>query len=927
MTDRRLNIKVAFSALNNMARPVSAARNAAAGLATQIRSTQNSIKALGRQASSFDKLNAATKRTGNELTQAKEKARQMAAAFGPLKGRTAEQTAALIKQRAAVRALTQQQTQQQTRLNQLRADLYRHGISVSQGTRATDQIRLRTEQYNRQLAEQQRRLNNVTQAQSRYNRSKETGSKLTGAGMKSMMVGGTALYGSARFLSPGVDFDRGMSKVQALTRLDKNSEELKVLRSEARRLGAETEFTSTDASRGQQFLAMAGFTPQAIKQALPGVLNMALAGDMDLGESADIGSNVLSQFKLSADQMDRVSDVLTGAFTRTNTDLRQLSETMVYAGPVAATLGIDIETMAAMAGSLADKGIRGSMAGTSLRASLSRLAAPTKKAQAALDELGISVNGAGGKMRPMEEILTDLYNKTRKYSQTSQVSFFKHIGGEEAFTGLMAAAEAAGNGKLQGLIKELRNAAGEADKNAKTMGDNLLGDFRQLDSAWESVRIHMEESIDSPLRGVTQGLTRFLDRVEKWMKENPELTKGIAKTVLIVGALAVGIGAVTLALGMLLGPMALVRLSLTTLTGGAGFGGVMGAITKVGGVLRTLLSPMALIRTVGQATFGPLIAIIAGISAPIWLVIAVIVAAAVAIIKFWEPIKAFFSGFFSGLMAGLAPVKSAFAPLAPIFDAIGSAIGGVWEWFQKLLEPIHFSTEELNACTSAGQWFGEIVGKALSNLVSIIVAVASGIGWLLEKLGAIPSAADAAVQATNAMNVSPFGNLVDGMTALSGVGGNLGKTPVTTKLIPPQFGVLNRLGKNDGEDGESSGKGGGGGLSNRSLDQRDPNKLGDIVFKNVPAYIPIRGGYTEPMLQQRSNMVAPYSVQQPTSTVGSQSGSAIQPASSDQYNINIYISDARNIDEAKIAQRVRAEMEVLQQATDRRRRSSLLDRG
>ncbi|MXU12933.1 phage tail tape measure protein, partial [Serratia marcescens] len=78
-------------------------------------------------------------------------------------------------------------------------------------------------------------------------------------------------------------------------------------------------------------------------------LNMGLAGDMDLGEASDIGSNVLSQFGLKADQMDRVSDVLTVAFTSTNTDLRQLGETMTYAGPVAADLGISLENMAAMA--------------------------------------------------------------------------------------------------------------------------------------------------------------------------------------------------------------------------------------------------------------------------------------------------------------------------------------------------------------------------------------------------------------------------------------------------------------------------------------------------------------------------------------------------------------------------------------------------
>lgn len=91
------------------------------------------------------------------------------------------------------------------------------------------------------------------------------------------------------------------------------------------------------------------------------MLNMALAGGMELGESADIGSNILSQFTLPAGEMDRVSDVLTAAFTRTNTDLRSLGDTMKYAGPVASKLGISLEEAAGMAGILANNGLRGMM--------------------------------------------------------------------------------------------------------------------------------------------------------------------------------------------------------------------------------------------------------------------------------------------------------------------------------------------------------------------------------------------------------------------------------------------------------------------------------------------------------------------------------------------------------------------------------------
>ena len=134
MADRKLNIQVAFSALNNMSRPVSAARQSAAALASQIKQTQSSIKGLERQASSFDRLTAANKKTTDQLAQAKTQAREMAAAFGPLRQRSTEQVTALNQQRAAIRNLTAQQKTEQAQLNQLRASFYSEGIAISSGT-------------------------------------------------------------------------------------------------------------------------------------------------------------------------------------------------------------------------------------------------------------------------------------------------------------------------------------------------------------------------------------------------------------------------------------------------------------------------------------------------------------------------------------------------------------------------------------------------------------------------------------------------------------------------------------------------------------------------------------------------------------------------------------------------------------------------
>ncbi|MDF8528988.1 phage tail tape measure protein, partial [Escherichia coli] len=311
-----------------------------------------------------------------------------------------------------------------------------------------------------------------------------------------------------------------MSRVQALTRIDKNSPQFKALREQAIKLGSETQFTAGDAASGQAFLAMAGFTPQAIQAALPGVLDLAMAAGMDLGQTADISSNILTQFGLSADQMDRVGDTLAATFTRTNTDLRSLGETMKYTGPVAASLGLSLEQAAAMTGVLGSVGIRGSDAGTALRASLSRLVDPPKAAAMALKELGVETQDAYGNMRRMENILNELYQATRKYGNAAQVSFFRAIAaqvsffraiaGQESYVSLMNLVTAAGENNLPRLTQEIELATGELNHTARVMADNLDGDLKSLNSAWEGLRIRVADLVDGPLRSVTQSFTRVI---------------------------------------------------------------------------------------------------------------------------------------------------------------------------------------------------------------------------------------------------------------------------------------------------------------------------------------------------------------------------------------------------------------------------------
>lgn len=558
-----------------------------------------------------------------------------------------------------------------------------------------------------------------------------------------------------------------------------------------------------------------------------------------------------------------------------------------------------------MIGVMANVGLRGSIAGTGLQAAFSRLAAPTGRAKTALKELGVDVADATGKMRPAEEVLTELYKKISKYGDTDKLSFFKDIAGEEASKSLQALVMSAGSGELQKLLEALKNAKGEAQKAAKIMADNLDGDLKNLDSAWEGFRIQINDLVDNQLRALTQGLSDVVGNMTQWAKENPKL----AQSLLVVGgsilALTAAIGGTSLAIGLLMGPLAKLQLGFTLLTGGAtgtisalrtlgtasgpamasvrGWGpvltsmlsklrgisiitpgiraGLMGAFLSPGAALGSLFKNIGMLalRLTGFTTIWSIIttsvsvlgAALSLLLSPIGLIAAAFIAAGLLIWRFWEPIRAFFTGFFSGVMQQLAPFRDAFFPLTLAFSAIAKVVGEVWDWFVKLLSPVESSRESLDKCASAGETFGKVLGSALQLLLLPLTTLMEGIGWVLEKLGLIPSGLEAARLKAESLKKDPVmwewdpqqKKMVQkgwNWSPVSSGKNNNGNTPPPgtpqpTSPLTGDNGTMRRLQNID---------------SNTKATADNTKKIGpgDIVFKNLPRALAVRGEWKESQL-------------------------------------------------------------------------------
>ncbi|HEK2150011.1 TPA: phage tail tape measure protein [Proteus mirabilis] len=625
-----LKLQVVLSAVDKLTAPFRSAQESNKRLASAVRQSRDSLKTLNQQASQIDgfrKIKQRLTSTQQAYQSATQRVATLAKEIANSENPTKKQLEAFKKAQREAGQLKTKYEQLQQSVQRQRSALQANGISTNQLgqaqrrlngdiERTTQQLR-RQENQLRRSAEQERRM---VAAKSQYQKTLDVRNKMAGTGAAMTATGAGMLYSAKQTLMPGYEFNVGMSKVQALTRLDKNSDEFKMLREQARELGATTAFTANQVAQGQAFYAMAGFKPEQIKNAMPGTLAMSLAGDIDLGTTADIGSNILTGFGLSSDEMSRVSDTLVGVFTRANVNLAMLGDTMKYVAPPASSLGVDLETTAAAAGKLGDAGIQASTAGTSLKSIFGRLAAPTSEVSKALKEINLKTTDSKGNFREFTEILVELDKKTKGMGNAQRAGLFKKLAGEEAFSSLMVLVDQASTGSLQKLIAELKASKGEAQKVAGTMTDNLSGDMKNLQSAWEDLGIQIFDGIDSPLRQISQSITRVISKVGVWMKENPELAKTLTMIGLAIAGIITTLGILSLSIAAMLGPLAAAKLSLSIL-------GIKG-----GSALTLLLKP---IKLLGSAFLGLGKAMLAN---PILLVIAAIAAAVYLIYKNWDTI-------------------------------------------------------------------------------------------------------------------------------------------------------------------------------------------------------------------------------------------------------------------------------------------------
>ncbi|AWB45272.1 phage tail tape measure protein [Paenibacillus sp. CAA11] len=331
------------------------------------------------------------------------------------------------------------------------------------------------------------------------------------------------------------DFEQSMANVKAIS--EATGDEFERLKNQALQLGATTAYTAAQSADAQALLAQAGFKTNEIIAAMPGVLSLAAAGQVDLATTADISSSILRGFGLQAEETSRVVDVLAKSSIDTNADVTDLGYAMKYVAPVAASMGISIEEATAAVGELSNAGIKGEMAGTQLRAILLALASPSKEAAFYMERLGVNIKDSSGNIVPLSNLIGQLTSVWGRLTQAQQADVAATLVGREAASGFITLIQN-GQGTLDQYTESLKNAGGTAERVAGVQMDTLKGSITEMKSALEGVGITVGDTFAPAIRGAAEGITKLLSGFSQM---NPEMRNAIVIfatiTPLVAGAI------------------------------------------------------------------------------------------------------------------------------------------------------------------------------------------------------------------------------------------------------------------------------------------------------------------------------------------------------------------------------------------------------
>ena len=308
------------------------------------------------------------------------------------------------------------------------------------------------------------------------------------------------------------EFEAAMSQVKAISGAE--GDDFQLLIEKAKEMGATTKYTAQESAEAFNYMAMAGWDTKDMLDGIEGILSLAAASGEDLGTTSDIVTDVLTAMGYTAADAGHFADVLAQAAANANTNVGLMGETFKYVGTMAGTLGYRIEDVSLATGLMANSGLKGSMAGTSLNSILTRLATDTDGAASAVKKLGVEFFEQDGAARGLKSVMDELRRATRDMNDEEKAGLAKKVAGLEAQKGLLAIVNATEE-DYNNLADAIENAKGAAGRMSDTMLDNLKGAKTLLQSAIDGVKIAFGERLKPYVKGIAVWLTEMMPDIEK----------------------------------------------------------------------------------------------------------------------------------------------------------------------------------------------------------------------------------------------------------------------------------------------------------------------------------------------------------------------------------------------------------------------------
>lgn len=582
MSDNNLRLQVVLGAVDKLTRPFKNAQAGSKELASAIRQTRDQIKKLsdaGGQLKSFDQLTQSVSRTGAELDQARLRAQMMTREMSSLESPTKKQTQALEAQWRAVSRLEQKQQQETRQMAAARAELYRLGLSAGGGARETARIARETERYNRQLAEQERRLREVGERQRKLNaikakaeKTRELRNSLAGNGAGAMAAGVTT---GMTLLAPVKAYSESENAANQLAGSmmgpgGKVAPEFEKINRLAVALGDKLPGTTADFQNMMTMLRRQGMSAQVILGGLgESAAYLGVQLQMAPTAAAEFAAKLQDATQTSEKDMMNLMDVIQKGFYAgvDSGNMLQGFSKISSAMNIINKKGLEaVKTFAPLL-VMADQGsMAGESAGNAYR-KIFQAALDADNIKAVNDDLkekgaGIKFNFSDGKggFGGLENMYAQL-EKLKKLNPETQMATMKDLFGNDAET-LQAL-----NIMLSKGIEGYRETAAKLENQA-SLRERVDASLNTLGNKWEAATgtftnamASIGETVAPALKNLADWLGELASRLDGFVKRHPSLTSALFKMAAGFAVAATAVGAISLALASILGPMAIIRVS------------------------------------------------------------------------------------------------------------------------------------------------------------------------------------------------------------------------------------------------------------------------------------------------------------------------------------------------------------------------------